>query len=84
MNYFMLDGKKIEMSDETAKSLRESQALYVPNKIVFETGSAGWLQLRFGHQQRLYWGGLGIWGVRVWGYDDDKVKPKLVKCTKRS
>lgn len=25
MNYFMLDGKKIEMSDETADSLRKSQ-----------------------------------------------------------
>jgi len=29
-NYFMLDGKKIPMSDETAKSLREEQSVKVP------------------------------------------------------
>jgi len=27
MNYFMLDGKKIPMSDETAKSLRKNQKI---------------------------------------------------------
>lgn len=29
-NYFMLDGKKIPMSKETTKSLREQQKVYVP------------------------------------------------------
>ena len=32
-NYFMLDGKKIPMSDETRDSLREAQKTELPNKI---------------------------------------------------
>ena len=45
MNYFMLDGKKIKMSEETAKSLREQQKpkLNIVTKFPTRQSSGGYI-----------------------------------------
>lgn len=50
MNYFMLDGKKIPMSDETAASLRKEQKIPMIRQAVLNdafTGSADRIIIKF-------------------------------------
>ena len=82
-NYVMLEGKKIEISDETAKSFREGlkdDTIYVPDCIEFEKVGGGRFGLKFGNDQCLFWGSLNkIWRVGIY-FKRNKIKCKLIPC----